>query len=74
MPSATLSKMLKSTSPIFSRTERTGRLTGPPMTVAEGDRILKKHGFRPATPEEIRTAREAIARTDAKIARQLAAA
>ena len=44
------------------------------MTVAEGDRILKKHGFRPATPEEIRTAREAIARTDAKIASQLVAA
>jgi hypothetical protein len=30
---------------------------------------LKKHGFRPATPEESR-----IARTDAKIARQLAVA
>jgi len=44
------------------------------MTVAESDRILKKHGFRPATPAESRTAREAIARLDAKIARQRAAA
>ena len=44
------------------------------MTVAESDRILKNHGFRPATPEESRTAREAVARTDAKIARQRAAA
>ena len=43
------------------------------MTVAECDRILKKHGFRPATPEESRTARKAVARTDAKIARQVAA-
>jgi len=29
-------------------------------------------GFRPATPEESRTIREVVARTDAKIARQLA--
>ena len=31
-------------------------------------------GGRPTTPEESRLFREAIARTDAKIARQLAAA
>jgi len=29
------------------------------MTVAECDSILKKHGFRPATAEESRSAREA---------------
>ena len=73
MPSATLSKTPKTTLPTSSRIERAGRLTGPLMTVAECDRILKKHGFRPATPEESRTAREAVARTDAKIARQVAA-
>ena len=44
------------------------------MTVAACDRILKAHGFRPATPAESRMAREAVARLDAKIARQLAAA
>ena len=65
--------MQKSTSPTFSRIERTGKLTGPLMSVAECDRILKKHGFCPATPEESRMAREAIARTDAKTARQHAA-
>lgn len=74
MPSATLSRTLKTTLPTSSRIERTGKLTGPLMTVAESDRILKKHGFRPCTPEESRTAREAIARTDAAIARQRAAA
>ena len=40
--------------------------------VRDFDAKLVKLGFRPATPEESRIAREAIARTDAKIARQLA--
>jgi hypothetical protein len=35
---------------------------------------LKKYGFRPCTPEESRTAREAIARTDARVALQAAEA
>lgn len=73
MPSATLRRTLKTTSPISSRTERSGKLVGPLMSVAESDRILKRHGFRPCTPEESRNAREAIARTDALIARQTAA-
>ena len=74
MPSGTLTRTPKTTSQTSSRIERTGRLTGPLMTVAECDRILKKHGFRTATPEESRIAREAVARTDTKIARQLAVA
>lgn len=49
------------------------KLVGPLMSVRESDRILKQHGFRPCTPEESRNAREAIARTDALIARQTAA-
>ena len=59
MPSATLSKTLKSTSPTSSRTERTGRLTGPLMSAVEFDSIAIEHGFRPATKEERRMAREA---------------
>lgn len=43
-------------------------------TVAEFDAMLHRYGFRPCTPEESRTAREAIARSDAKIAQQAAAA
>ena len=38
------------------------------------DRIVIVMGGRPTTPEESSLFREAIARTDAKIARQLAAA
>ena len=45
-----------------------------PFTVEACDRILKKYDFHPATPEESLAAREAVARLDAKIARQLAAA
>ena len=41
-------------------------------SVRDFDAKLVKLGFRPCTPEESRTAREAIARTDAQIARQLA--
>lgn len=59
MPSATLSKMPKSISPTSSRTKRTGRLTGPLMSAVEFDRIAVEHGFRPATKEERRMAREA---------------
>jgi hypothetical protein len=44
------------------------------MSAMEFDRILIEMGGRPTTPEESRLFREAIARTDAKIARQLAAA
>ncbi len=44
------------------------------MTKAESDRLLKEHGYRACTLEEARMAREAIARTDAAIARQMAAA
>lgn len=73
MPSATLRKMPKTTSPISSPTERAGRLVGPLMTVDESDQILRKHGFRSSTPEESRAARKAIARADALISRQLAA-
>jgi len=40
------------------------------MTEREFDRIAREHGGRPATPEESRLFGEAIARTDAKIARQ----
>lgn len=40
--------------------------------VRDFDAKLVKLGFRPATLEESHIAREAIARTDAKIARQLA--
>lgn len=59
MPSATLSKMQKPTSPTSSRTERTGRLVGPLMTARQFDRIAVEHGARPATPEESRLSREA---------------
>jgi len=73
MPSATLSKMPKSTSPTSSRIERTGKLTGPLMSAREFDRIVIEMGGRPTTPEESRLFHEATARTDAMIARQLAA-
>ena len=42
--------------------------------VRDFDAKLVKLGFRPATPEESRIAREAMARTDTRIARQLAVA
>jgi hypothetical protein len=66
--------MPKSTSPTSSRTKRTGKLTGPLMSAKEFDSIVIEMGGRLTTPEESRLFREAIARTDAKIARQLAAA
>jgi len=74
MPSATLSKTLKSTSQTSSRIERTGKLTGPLMSAKEFDKIIIEMGGRPTTPEESRLFRQTTARTDAKIARQLAAA
>lgn len=67
MPSATLRKTPKTTSPISLRTERTGRLTGPLMSVKECDTILAGHGFHPATPEESRIAREAQLRAGLKV-------
>ena len=59
MPSATSNTMPTTTSPISSRTERTGRLTGPLMTVKEFDSVLAEFGARPATPEESRISCEA---------------
>jgi len=44
------------------------------FTERECDDILKKFGFRPATPEESRVLREAEARTKAKQAKRLIAA
>ena len=41
---------------------------------SDAEKLMRDHGFQPATPEESRMIREAVARTDAKIARQLAAA
>ena len=58
--SATSKKTRKATLPISSRIEAC-------------DRIIIEMGGRPTTPEESRLFREVIARTDAKIARQLAA-
>jgi len=80
MPSVISKPTRKNTSGFSSRTEMGGfsvrvpQHAEKPFTVAACDRILKKHGFHPATPEESRIAREAIARTDAQIARQLAVA
>ena len=70
MPSSISRKTPASTLPITSRIEPTGKLIGPPMTVRQFNRILREFGARPATPEERRQAREAIARTDERIARQ----
>jgi hypothetical protein len=39
---------------------------------SDAEKFLRGQGFQPATPEESRMIREATARTDAKIARQLA--
>jgi len=44
-----------------------------PFLEIDAEKFLRAEGFLPATPEESRIMREAIARTDAKIARQLAA-
>jgi hypothetical protein len=41
---------------------------------ADAETFLREQGFRPATLEESRMAREAVARLDATIARQSAAA
>jgi len=43
------------------------------MSAREFDRIVIEMGGRPTTPEESRLFHEATARTDAMIARQLAA-
>jgi|GEM_PF-2849264 len=54
--------------------------SGPVMLDAHRPRVrdfdakLIKLGFHPASPEESRSAREAIARSDARIARQPAVA
>lgn len=80
MPSVISKPTRKPTSANFSPTEtaavsvRLQRREEKPFTVAACDRLLKKYGFRSCTPEESRTAREAIARSDAKIAQQAAAA
>ena len=77
MPSVISKPTRTNTSGFSSRTEMSGfsvrvpQHPEKPFTVAACDRILKKHGFRPATPEESRKAREAVARLDAKIASQL---
>ena len=63
--------MPKSISPTSSRIECPGRLTGSLMSAKEFDGIVIEMGGRPATPEESRLFREANARTDAQIARQL---
>ena len=67
MPSATSNTMPTSTSPTSSRTERTGRLTGPVMTVEDFDSILTEFGARPATPEESRISREAQIRAGLEV-------
>ena len=54
--------------------KKTHKATLPTSSRIEAcDRIIVEMGGRPTTPEESRLFREAIARTDAKIARQLAA-
>ena len=51
---------------------RVPQRAGKPFLEADAEKFLLSRGFRPATPEESRTIREVVARTDAKIARQLA--
>jgi len=59
--SVTSKRTRKNTSPISSRIEAC-------------DRVIIEMGGRPTTPEESRLFREAVARLDARIARQLAVA
>ena len=60
-PSTTSKKTRKDTSPIFSRIE-------------DCHRVIVEMAGRPTTPEESRLFRDAEARINAKIAKQLAAA
>ena len=46
--------------------------TFPPFMESDAEKLMRDQGFQPATPEESRMIREANARTDAKIGRQLA--
>lgn len=68
-----LLKIMNATCANISNGSNSGMLENFP-TVAEFDAMLLRYGFRPCTPEESRTAREAIARTDAAFARQAEAA
>ena len=71
-------KMGRSTSAFSPRTESMGfsvrvpQRAGKPFLEADAEKFLLSRGFRPATQEKSRTIREVVARTDAKIARQLA--
>jgi hypothetical protein len=42
----------------------------PPFMEADAEKLMRDQGFQPATSEESRMIREAVARTDAKIERQ----
>lgn len=64
MLSTTSRKTRRSTSRTTSPTsEPSGRLLDGSMSIEESDRILREAGFRPATPEEVREAREAVRRS-----------
>ena len=49
---------------------RTSAHKSPPFTGAAAEKFVRARGFRPATAEERRQAREAMARTDERTARK----
>ena len=79
MPSAISNPMQTTTSASIGRTDSgmafllAPAKKFPPFMESDAEKLMRDHGFQPATPEESRMIREAVARTDAKIARQLAA-
>jgi len=78
MPSVISNPMQTTTSASIERTDsgmaflRAPAKTFPPFMESDAEKLMRDQGFQPATPEESRMIREANARTDAKIGRQLA--
>jgi len=78
MPSVILNPMQPTTSASIERTDsgmsflRAPAKKFPPFMEADAEKLMRDHGFKPATPEESRMIREVVARTDANIACQLA--
>ena len=74
MPSVISQKMQKTILRTSLRTKGPKAAIKDVFTVRDCDAILKEYGFRPATTEEVATAREAERLTKAKQAKRLLAA
>lgn len=77
MPSVISNPMQPTTSASIERTDsgmaflRAPAKKFPPFMETDAEKLMRDHGFHPATPDESLMIREVTARTDEKIARPL---